>query len=584
MSDRERLENLEQRVGQLHAGLLLVGCLVLVLLVFDLVDAAEKLQQVPTPISAATWALSDLAAHHPQRRAQLRYLWLPPWADDRWPAAVAYGLNTAAGTSHLLHQPQSFAGGWMLRVDLAQLAHRAGQRRALAKVWDDLARDDPYFHVRLSDRDPTPKAAIISPAIEGKLEAALVALGYVRREGRNYFTLRPLPVYRADWFLSKILSTLNGGVYYDLLRILSTGEGSEEEQILAGHGINETASFQIGGSRRVGLVESQVTGKPRSIVALRGFLGQGWITEDLTDEQLGDARVHPLLNLLPDANGQGKFAAREGILERANGLHSFYLSDDAGALVDEAPASVATDRTVPPPHTQRLQPAISCLRCHSALSESDEGLKPAPNDIRLALGRRLDVLADRAERGEQADAVARLADLYAGDFRRSFARARDDVAEATFTVTGGLGVQAATQLVTRICDDYLYRSVTTRQAALEIGWRSQSDPDVLHAVLDDKPVAGQFAVEDGIVGFLREGLAVRRGDFERVYGELLYRATYGTPPAGGGDYRAQAQVVARLVEAGDRRQAAHHAELGLQMRPDAAFQKYFHEVLQWSAR
>lgn len=278
--------------------------------------------------------------------------------------------------------------------------------------------------------------------------------------------------------------------------------------------------------QRQAMFRSDVTGKPRVVFSFHTPAdkeGGSWgaITADVKDKDI-DIGDRGFANLL-----KPRFAAQEAIFPTVTSLSIFALFNDKGELQDEVPPDVANDSTIPHPHTQRLQPAIGCIRCHG--SDGSDGWKPLRNDIKQLLDGRLDVFGDLGAGKRNAfspDTFDRLAGLYAGDFSKNLRRARDDVAEATLKATGpwegGVGDQTdvAKLAAVRLGDeyrDYWYEEVTAAKALQDLGLDVPANKakEMFGAVLppDLRNQIGGFVPEDPRIAALRQGLNVSRADW-----------------------------------------------------------------------
>jgi hypothetical protein len=130
---------------------------------------------------------------------------------------------------------------------------------------------------------------------------------------------------------------------------------------------------RLNGDLRAGILKSQVTGKPRTVVFLPSLVGRdvnavGSLTLDIKDKDI-DLAQRAFANLADPF----KFVqAYEVIFPSQNGLPVVALFNGNQELQDEAPSGqggVVDDTTVPAPHTHRLQSAISCIRCHGAKAD-----------------------------------------------------------------------------------------------------------------------------------------------------------------------------------------------------------------------
>lgn len=507
-----RISQLDRRIESLTSA---VKSLVYVVAVLSILLACraygqEKPSPVATPREATGWALGDVVTLRSDDRPFARYVWIPPWGTPEWPAAINFAVNTAASHATTIQLAAPVANGWLLRYDLRRLAPQAKQLARLIEVWDGLAVDDPYFHVPAANSKI--QAAILAPHLEQPQAVALTGLA---SSGGA--------IYRADWLLVKMLSTLEGGRYYDFLQVDrgTPKTGTQQSEWLATLGVFEKQTQLLSGDQRAGIFRSAVTGKPRRLDVFYG-LGRGGnlvsITHDVSDDDV-QAEKHPIRNLLNIEQ-----VAHEIIVERPNGLHAFALTNGKGEFVDSAPDNVAADSTIPAPHTRRLQPAISCIRCHGP----HDGWQPFANDVQTILRSGLDVFTDLADATSTREQIIdRLAGLYAGDLDAAdgpLGRARRNYLAATFRIVGGarLGdpkadkplssVSHLSALCGSIYQQQRYDLVTPARAALELGYQGGTLDDALG------PVDTMSSV-DPIVGSLRAGLSVNRSDWETVFAD-----------------------------------------------------------------
>lgn len=368
------------------------------------------------------------------------------------------------------------------------------------------------------------------------------------------------PVVEHRYFKSRALRTIKdkgvfqtvfGGLYYELRGIKKAKEvlGNDTkatdldvyfESLGIGSikgGLSADRLFdQLRSDQRLAVFRSGVTGKPREVTMFHvpaGKEGNAWgaITGDVKDQDIdiGDRAFANLLN--------PRRRARESIFPRATDLDEFALFNGEGALQDEVPPDVANDSTVPHPHSQRLEPAISCIRCHYA--DGSDGWKPLLNDVKRLLDSRLDLFGDLSQRKSAfgRETIDRLAGLYAGDFSKNLRRNRDDAAEATLKATGpwkdggdqtGIAKLSAARLQEED-SGYNYDFVDCRTALREIGL--EVDPKRANAVFQQlvppdvrNLFAGAYVPEDPRIGALRAGFGINRSDWSLVYGFAAERA------------------------------------------------------------
>jgi hypothetical protein len=475
---------------------------------------------VQTPASAVVGAWQDVQTLPAGAAPFMRYHWCPPGSAKELPALDSYSVNAAASSASTIQRPAILLDGALVRWDLRQLAPDPKELVRLAKVWDDLAQSDPYFTVR--KQAIVGKQTVTVTAFAPHLPNEITQLAAV--------TNSKAPILRADWCIVKMLTTVDGGQYYNFAGIeRSPKQGTAQAAFLASVGADEQKSQQLAGDQRAAMFRSEVTGKPRRIDVFRGVAGRAGtglvsVTHDVKDGDV-DARQNPLLSIL-----RFNDRAREVIAEKNNGLHLYALFDAFGRLQDEVPPNIAADATIPRPHTQRLEPARGCIVCHGP----DDGWKHFGNDVATMLGTRngsrLDVIDDLSEKNLTTDQILdRLAGLYAGgdDLNRKMSRGRDDYAAAVWKATGGMEPAAAAAGIANVFDAYRYQQVGADGACLELGYKVSPDNALpaLRWLLPNLPVAADgISPEDGRIAALKAGIKINRGDFEAVFADAQVRA------------------------------------------------------------
>lgn len=387
------------------------------------------------------------------------------------------------------------------------------------------------------------KARVMGPHVGD--EAAQLVIG----------THSQVPIVRHDYFLRKTLSTLEGGLYYEFRGIEAAPDDKQSDiefflETFAG--VTETDIAKLRSDQKVAMFRSNVTGKPRSVVLFAGAQGrisvnQGLvaITQDMRDSDV-DPLADPLLNLL-----RHKFPAIELFAEMQNGMiaYGLYTGDingdgeyDAaqgeGELVRSAPDDIASDATVPAPHTTRLQPAISCIRCHIQQrgEVQPEGWLDLTNDVQKMLKSRLDVFGEKPNHFPDQDTVDRLAGLYSGDLTKPLRRARDDFAEAMLRLTGNPGDESASsvtlthQRIGKVYNAYWYDLVTPETACRELGFDVDGEPAAINLLKRLLPPLAPdhigISPEDARLGALKAGVSINRLQWEAVYADAAARTIH----------------------------------------------------------
>ena len=489
-------------------------------------------EPVPSVYAAVHTARMDIETLPPFDRQFVRYVWIPPWGDLTWARAISYMLNASVSQAPIIIHPTMRGNGWLVRYDLRLLC--AGDPKSArdklgfwrqAVILNDLAAIDPYFHVARQvpiekGKDKTQTVVQFSSVPNPQDTLALSAAA-----------VSGAPIYRADWLLEKALTTTDGGKYYDFLGIeKSDKDKTAWQKFLDSLGV-KINDFEV--ISRIVVKKSEVTGKPRLIeldnqpkVRITTASGLFTFTMDASDEEIPNADSDPVENPI-----QFKATAIEAIGMRRNGMQVYALfSAKNGERQESAPDNVVKDHEVPPPFTARLQPGLSCIRCHG----KHDGYQPAVNDLKLAFQRsRLDAFGDlKLIPRSNAEQVQILAGLFAGNPDKPLSRARDDYTEAVWHATGGFEVPKISATISAIQSSYRYASVTPQQACLELGWRvTNKDAAVklLNRLLPPLPTNDPTSPENIIIALLKGGDTVIRAEFERVFQDLAFRSAEQAP-------------------------------------------------------
>lgn len=517
---------------------------------------AVEASRAPDTADAVAWAVQEvvtrkaLPPEHPLHWSAAdvpfkRFLWVLPWMDVTAHQTNSFLVNSAINQTSVIALPEGTAGGWLIVWDLRQLATKDADLVRLIQTWDVLGFDEPYFHVQLpTSVKPLPCRSF---AINGQtfthrrtVPAPHVAEGYGLLESE---TLSFAPLLRADYFLRRVSSTIEGGLYYHFMGFIQGGKRLTEAEIFRTVGLDVTVSRGVEGDDRAAIFQSGVTGKPRMVEQVQGAIGKARITYDVFDEDV-DAGRHAIYQLLDmPSRSRGK----EIIFERANGLFGYILTDGQGKLVDVAPPNLVSDHQAPSPVTKQLFPPLSCIRCHAANS----GVQAVRNDVPTLLGGGrqgdLDLFADLGSQQNRTATVNRLAGLFAATdkFYGDIERSRQSYSDAVWQATRGSGVQgrekvapkASEQLASAYASYWYPQSkeagnVSADQAAIELGYRVKAGEGAALLAQTIRPgrtdiVIGGVPVEfaDPSIAALRRGMSIRRQDFERVYAQAAYLVT-----------------------------------------------------------
>jgi hypothetical protein len=558
----------------------------------------QNVQWGPNENTAVLTALADLGTVDPVDRLFMRYIWVcnSEREEAQTTALVANYISRATTAQRPL--PIVANGVTLLRLDLRLIAPQFGGKdndlNDMIKTWEEF-QFDPKLNLLLTadtlkfalglgidvpqrtvkkqrqKKDPKTGQPLFydggrgEPAMEDYDEVTVdVGNTELIRAVSNHMDKKAIaalvdgtrsqaPVVSSRYFLGRALTaikdkgiykTIYGGLYYDLAGI-KTGfkKGTDEDNLFERLGVGNVEAGvtakklfdQLRSDKRIAKFTSGVTGKPRRVDLLR-TLANGdeesiiSVTHDLRDQDI-DIGNHPMMNLL-----EFKDFAREVIWTMPNGLHGFALFNGDGKRVDEAPPDVAHDRTVPAPYSQRLQPAVSCIRCH----KSGRGWQPLENDVKKLLANALDIFDDQGDKkAGRSDVLDRLVGLYGGDPEfKLLPRGRDDYASAVLRTTGPWAASKVNQTdvvvlasakIGDIYKDHHYETVDAWKALGELGISGVDKKDaikVLSALLPPIPTAHGvgFIPEDPRIGALKSGLGLPRTDWDLVYSFVATRA------------------------------------------------------------
>jgi hypothetical protein len=500
--------------------------------------ATPALVKVPDVYDVAVWALEDAVALRAREQSAKHcfYLWVGPNAGPEVAKINSLAVNSSLSHSSTIQLPELTAGGRLIRWNLSQLAPRDKDFNRLVGIINFLSSGEPYWHVDLKALGLPPAKTDPFLWLDGKVyDKAFSVPAPVTAEAYTLLqqeTGLRTPLMRADYFLRKISSTIQGGVYYHARGFIVYDQHGKqkrlnETEIFALFGNDVKLSRKVEGDDRVGITISGVTAQARAVEFGQGAIG-GWrITYDRfsDNEQLG---AHPLYNLLSVVD---KADGRETIFEMPNGLLAYILTNGKGELVDEAPNKLVTDHRTRVPHPAQLFPPLSCVRCHGP----NGGVQRTPNDVARLLRdpKQLDAFADFGGTGFTTADVDRLAGLYGGDFEKRSRDARDRYADACFKATRGLTAAQAAAEWSAQYENYWQSPVTAQSQLLEIGWGKPRSPQALNKSLEtlqakpenDLLIFGQPAQRlDPLIPAPRLGVPIRRQDQERTFAEQFRRA------------------------------------------------------------
>ena len=573
-----------------------------------------KMERLGVPMDAMKLALLDINNFSDQA-IYFRYVWVPENKKENCDA-VDIAVNTAISNSSGLVKGVRIGEHRLLRYDLRSLAPKESELKSLRDTWERMAEDEPYFLVPgdssalvlnkdvivITKDNAQPatfeKVLVSIPKdteldllgekidddgtkwykIQWQAEICFVLQMYARKEsrkveGKHQFkrvlgphvgegaemlalaTLSQVPIVRHDYFIRKVLSNVEGGLYYEFRGIVKSPNENQTdlEFLLESKFKARIKDFQDSRSdQKVAMFRSRVTGKPRATLFIAGArrvtVNQGLIvmTLDLDEDQALQFN-DPFLDIL-----KHKYQGIELFAELGNGmiLYALYTGDldgdgifevknedgeAEGALVREVPPQIATDHRVPPPYSNRLQPGISCMRCHNQIHEGrqQEGWIEHPNDVMKLVKAGLDIFGQRKDKQSIQSAIDRKVGLYTGDFAKVFRRARDDYADALLLLTGNIGTEEKSgvtenidQLV-KIYHEFWYELITPKRACQELGYGVETEEDAVKLLNDLlKPLPPNelgISPEDVRLGALKAGIAINRFQWEAVYPDAAER-------------------------------------------------------------
>ena len=509
---------------------------------------------------AAQLALAETSSSR-TAAAFCRYVWIDD-GSKRDGSAVMWAMNAAMSRSTTIVHPELLSGGRVQRWDMRRLAPDDDDLLELLELWDSkFLPIEPYFHVTLFENEKrTERVKITVPRYRARNpdgtitwydwkweDREIPASGTVRdwslHVGKNLalslsqFTESEVPIVRHDWLLNYLLSTLDGGLYYEFRGIKrnpsnpTNGNGATtntaQDAFLASLGASVSQVAALRSDERAAIFRSGVSGKERRIDVFYGVgvrPSQGiplvTLTHDIFDEDR-DPNRSPIYNLLDFED-----RAVEAIGLLPNGLQVYALFNDRGELQDSVPDNIAIDHTIPASvGTARLQPGISCIRCHGP----HDGYQPFQNDVQTLLAGTLDVFDDAGDpRLGVDDALDRLAGLYSGDLSEPIRQARNGYSLATYRASGGMTVPQVSLAVSEVYQRYAYDQVTTAQACRDLGYVVEEGPEAVRRFQELLPHLPAnldgIALEDPIIGALRVGMPVSRKNWEHVFADASVRS------------------------------------------------------------
>ena len=167
------------------------------------------------------------------------------------------------------------------------------------------------------------------------------------------------PILRADWFFFQTCQQekRNGTGYYEFLGVKNRAD------------MEKLAALDIEAAKRLRLeiaaivAESGVATNNRQIIRFQALTGGYWVT---LDANASDGKRNAVRNL----DGDFVHDAEEIYFVLPNKLYGYGASSDKGELQASVPPDIAPKDDFATGRDTRIQPSLSCVRCH------EEGLKP----------------------------------------------------------------------------------------------------------------------------------------------------------------------------------------------------------------
>jgi len=498
-----------------------------------------------TQMAAADILRNVSAADRPFQR----YIWLQHGTREEF-GAVSYVLNTAVSHASVGMTPRVVCGGHAIRYDTRMWLPDAKSFANFIQLMENEYVDaDPWFHADVVVAGELKKVKV--PAYT-HTDGKRYTMKWVRQEVRaRDFALHcrtdatlllavqtrsKTPIVHSVHFLSMAMRQLDGGLYYQLRQVeRNPTSGTAKQAYLSRFGADEEKAFAANTQERSAVLRSKITGKPRWGSFFFGTQTRPsvgiplvTITHDITNAQRREADKNALRNLLSRFDG-----AQEVIVVNERGFLEAALFNDAGALQDFVPEDVGGDHTIPAPHTNQLEPIISCIRCHAP----NEGFQPFPNIVQqmtktLVQGKyRYNIFDDSDSELDPVETLDRLRSLWSGDLNNPLRQARDMHNRAVFMTTKGQRSKDVMTAVATFYNQYNYELVTPQTACFDLGYivDEANAVDLFNKIVPPLP-ANRLGVrpEDPYIHALRSWLpdspvGITREDWEEVLPDALQR-------------------------------------------------------------
>lgn len=463
------------------------SCYLLILLCCSRVQGAGVPAEPPplsTPADAVLMAAQDIARVPYSDQPFQRYLWVVS-PSDSYARTWKLHLNLLSRYSEMVGfveiQP------WLWRVDVRDPQWDAN-------VWENAAKSDPFFHVRVKLKEDTvfrrykpgpsrfrSRASFLQRAKAGEqvtLSGPLLPVEAVNALRKA--TSSESPVLMAEWLFVQSATQRNlrneddsGIGYFDWLQVKDRADYFR----LISFRIKESQLF--GREFQAALEFSRISPQNRQIVRYLSIGGGVWATLD-TDKQVN--RGVALRNLKRKGKGAFKHNTEEWYGPLSNGLPATFLSDDKGNRQNVAPGDTHGLHDTSPANesnNKALQNNLGCMNCHAG-----QVLQPFRDDIRQQFAAVTDPKTGKKVPGYLLSGAINKKDevefrkLYLSDiyfwlaedrrhYHRAFAAAT--ILDLSDPLDKGLTAAAAAKAYSRAYYRYAIDPVTLSSSARELG-------------------------------------------------------------------------------------------------------------------
>jgi hypothetical protein len=499
-------------------------------LIDPLQEQELQLDSLHTPSAAVEAAWQDISTLPAEERLFQFYVWIRDGDIKKAQTCNFIVNNTVVEMSKpTVVSPLVINDGYLLRYNTLELGPSNPAR--MHRLLDQLI--DPLFYLispqKINVQIPVqPYKARDGKTYDYKVESRqvtafgnTVADAYDKAVNLQAMTGRMVPIVSYEYLLHKTQTATNGGMYYKFIEADVPASGSVTQldaYLKRWSGVSLQEAFKHQTDQRTITTISDITRRERMMVLYQGHLNKPGnnstrisITFDVADGQVLPEES-AIRNLGSLKEPMFKFAGGELIGERTNGGNYYLLFDGDFNFVNEAPQNLAVDRLIPAKHgTNRLEPAISCLRCHAMKEDTDH---PEPMGWKhvVADAMNLDISDDPAE-------ILALTGRYEPAFTTTLRRAREDL--STFVVKCTQTPEmSTTQVLNALSEDfskYAYDYVDASVALYELGIELPANADAsqfLQALAIRKQA--ELVVQDPFIARLLDGRQIRRSTWESI--------------------------------------------------------------------